>query len=78
MSTWPTRFMRFFAFFLFFEEFAFAGNVSAVAFGEDVFADGGDGFAGDYAAADGGLNGDFEHLAGNQFSQAVTRSRPRS
>src|SRR5229473_2367577 len=28
------------AFFLFFEEFAFAGNVSAVALGENVFADG--------------------------------------
>src|SRR6202040_1985895 len=58
-----------FSFFLFFEKFTFAGNVTAVAFGEDVFADGGPGFAGDYAAADGGLNGNFEHLAGNQFSQ---------
>src|SRR6266436_5269784 len=58
-----------FAFFLFFEEFAFARNVAAVALGENVFSDGRDGFARDHAAADGGLNGDFEHLAGNQFAE---------
>ena len=45
-------------------------DVAAVALGEDVFADGADGFAGDDAAADGGLNGDLEHLARNQFAQA--------
>src|SRR5579872_761801 len=59
-----------FALFLFFEEFAFAGDVSAVAFGENVFANGGYGFAGNHAAADGGLNGHLEHLAGNEFAQA--------
>ena len=58
------------AFFLFFEEFAFAGNISAVAFGENVLADGGDGFARDHAASDRGLNGHFKHLARNQFSQS--------
>ena len=59
------------AFLLLFEELALAGDVAAIAFGEDVFAHGGDVFAGDHAAADGGLERDFEHLAGNQFSQAA-------
>src|SRR5271156_3175090 len=58
------------AFFLFFEEFAFAGDVAAVAFGNYVFADGANGFAGDDAAADGGLYSDFEHLARDEFAQA--------
>ena len=31
-----------FAFFLFFEEFAFAGNVATITFGENVLAHGGD------------------------------------
>src|ERR1700687_3345501 len=57
------------AFFLLFEEFAFAGNVSAVALGENVFADGRDGFARDDAAADSGLDRHFKHLARNEFSQ---------
>src|SRR5262249_25127901 len=59
-----------FAFFLFLEEFAFAGDVSAVAFGENVFADGGNGFARDDAAADGSLDRDFKHLARNQFAKS--------
>ncbi len=59
-----------FAFFLFFEELAFAGDVSAVAFGENVLSDGGYGFAGDDPAADGGLNGDLKHLPRNEFAQA--------
>ena len=58
------------AFFLFFEEFAFARNVSAVALGEHVFADSGDGFARNDSAADGRLDGYFKHLARNQFPQA--------
>src|ERR1035437_2941960 len=49
------------AFLLFFQELALAGDVAAVAFGDDVFADGADGLAGDHAAADGGLDGDLEH-----------------
>ena len=62
-----------FAFFLFFKEFAFAGNVSAIAFGEHIFANGGDGFAGDDPAADGGLDRHFKHLAGNQLSEAANQ-----
>src|SRR5580704_401117 len=58
------------AFFLLFEEFAFARNVSAVALGENVFADGRHGFARDDAAADGRLDGYFKHLARNQLTQA--------
>jgi len=54
-----------FALLLLLEEFAFAGDVAAVAFGGDVFAHGGDGFAGDDLAADGGLDGDDEHLGGD-------------
>ena len=42
------------------EELAFAGDVAAVALGGDVFAEGGDGLAGDDSGADGGLEGDFE------------------
>ncbi len=55
-----------FAFGLFFEEFALAGDVAAVAFGENVFAHGADGFAGDDFAADGCLDGNFEELAGDE------------
>src|SRR5712675_913246 len=65
-----------FAFFLFFEELAFAGDVAAVALGQNVFANRGDGFAGDYAAANRGLNGDLEHLPRNQFSQAGNQIAP--
>ena len=35
-----------FAFFLLVEEFLFAGDVASVAFGDDVFADGANGFGG--------------------------------
>ena len=58
-----------FAFFLAFEELAFARDVAAVAFGENIFAQSADGFACDDAAADGGLNRDFELLARNQFAK---------
>src|SRR5258708_11407467 len=57
-----------FAFFLFFEELAFAGDVAAVALGDDVFADGGDRLARDDLGADGGLDGDLAHLAGDEFA----------
>src|SRR5690348_2371859 len=58
-----------FAFFLALEEFSFARDVAAVALREDVLAQRANGFARDDAAADGGLNGHFELLAGNQFAQ---------
>src|SRR5262249_42507779 len=64
------------AFFLFFEEFALAGDVSAVALGQHVFADGRDGLASDDAATDGGLNGHFKHLARNQLAQASDQFTP--
>ena len=63
MSTLPTRFMRRLPAFLGFEQFFLAGDVAAVALGEDVLAERTDGFAGDDAGADGGLDGDFEELA---------------
>src|SRR5216683_830475 len=64
------------AFFLFFEEFAFAGNVAAVALGENVFADGRDRFARNDAAADSGLDRHFKHLPRNEFSQARHQIAP--
>src|SRR6266850_1020714 len=64
------------AFFLFLEEFAFAGNVTAVAFGENVFADGRDGFARNDAAADRGLDRNLEHLPRNKFPQARHQIAP--
>src|SRR5882762_9534180 len=58
------------AFFLFFEEFAFARNVAAVALGENVLANRGHRFARDHAAANRGLNRHLKHLPRNQFAQA--------
>src|SRR3989449_9529884 len=48
------------AFFLFFEEFALARDVAAIALGENVLAHGRDRFARVDAAADGRLDGHFE------------------
>ena len=62
-----------FAFLLLIEEFAFAGHVAAVAFGEDVLAQGLDGLAGDDAAADRGLDGDLEKLARDQVLQPLAQ-----
>ena len=59
-----------FAFLLLFQELALAGDVAAVAFGGDVFADGFDGFSRDDLAADGGLEGNFEKVAGDFFLEA--------
>src|SRR5438093_4053702 len=64
------------AFFLFFEEFAFARNVAAVAFGENVFANRRNGFARNHAAADGSLDRHFKHLTRNQFSQTRYQFAP--
>src|SRR6266566_2918143 len=58
------------AFFLFFEQLAFAGDVAAVALGENVFTDRRNRFARNHTAADGGLNRHFKQLPRNQFSQA--------
>src|SRR6266487_6907695 len=44
------------------EELALAGDVAAVALGEDVLAEGLDGLAGDDPGADGGLDRHLEHL----------------
>ena len=56
-------FHSFLAFFLFFEELSFAADVASVAFGYDVFAEGGDGLPGDDFGADGGLGG-YIRIAG--------------
>src|SRR5258706_3907832 len=64
------------AFLLFFEEFALARNVAAVALGENVFADGRDGFARNDAAANRGLDRHLKHLPRNQFSQARHQVAP--
>jgi hypothetical protein len=70
MSTWPTRFMRRLPSFCFSNNLRLRGDVTAIALGEHVFAHGGHGFAGDDPAADGGLNGNFEHLARDEFAEA--------
>src|ERR1700691_39202 len=59
------------AFLLLFKELALARDLSAVALGDHVLAYRADCFACNHAAADGGLDGHLEHLAGNQFSQAA-------
>src|SRR3954467_8399923 len=64
------------SFLLFFKKFAFAGNVTAVALGNDVLADRGNGFARDHASADGRLDGDFEHLTRNEFSHLLRQRLP--
>ena len=56
---------------LFFQEFAFPGDVAAVALGGDVFAKGRDGGAGDDLAAHGPLDGDLELLFGDFILEAV-------
>ena len=63
----PDPFHPFFPFFLFLEKFSLARDVAAVALGEDVLAQRFDGFTGDHAISDRGLQGNFEHLAGDEL-----------
>src|SRR5579863_8482742 len=56
------------AFLLLFQELSLAGNVAAVALGEHILAQGGDRFAGHDLCPDGGLDGDFELLPGDEFA----------
>lgn len=58
-----------FPFLLLFQKLALAGHVTAVTFGGNVLAHGRDAFTGDDLAADAGLNGDGEKLAGNDVFQ---------
>jgi MinD-like ATPase involved in chromosome partitioning or flagellar assembly len=71
ISTLPNWRMRFLALFLLFEELALARDVAAVAFGGHVLAHGRDGLAGDDLAADGRLDRDLEHVAGDQVLQLL-------
>ena len=57
------------AFALLVKKLAFTGDIAAVAFGENVFAELTDIFAGDDFAADGALNGDLKHLRRNGFTK---------
>ena len=65
------------AFFLFFEEFAFARDVSAVALGDHVFANRADCFARDYAAADGGLDAALRTSGAELVCASGSRDRGR-
>ena len=56
------------AFFLFFQELAFPADVAAVALRQNVLAHRVYGLSGDDLGADGGLDGDFKHLPGDQFA----------
>src|SRR5690349_16515419 len=58
------------------EELPFAGHVAAVAFGEDVLAQGLDRFARDDAAADRRLDRDGEELARDQVLQPLAQGAP--
>src|SRR5690606_20498703 len=51
------------------QQLALAADVTAVALGEHVLADGADGLAGDHARADGGLHGHLERLPRDQLLQ---------
>src|SRR3954452_20859456 len=55
------------ALFLFFQQLAFARDVAAIAFGDNVFAKRLDGFARDDLVADCRLDGHFKELARNQL-----------
>src|SRR5215204_2466940 len=59
-----------------FQQLALAGDVAAVALGEDVLALGLDGLAGDDPAADGGLDGHVEELPGDQLAQLLGHAAP--
>ena len=74
MSTRPMRFIRLLSLFLLFEKLAFTGNIAAVTLGDDVFAHGVNGFAGDDFGADRGLDGDLEHLARDEFAHLRNQS----
>src|SRR6516162_5039696 len=50
---------------------AFAGDVTAIAFGKHVLPQGLDRFAGDDLAADRGLDGDLKELPRNQILQPL-------
>src|SRR4029077_18690393 len=55
------------AFFLLLQEFALARNIAAVALGDHVFANRADRLGRHHAAANGGLDSNFEHLPRNQL-----------
>ena len=75
-STRPTIFMRFLPSFCFSSSLRLRRDVAAVALGQDVLADGADGFAGNDARADGCLDRHLELLAGNQFAQLLGHHEP--
>ena len=57
------------AFALLVKKLAFTGDIAAVAFGENVFAELTNIFAGDDFTADGALDGDLKHLRRNGFAK---------
>src|ERR1700730_3529016 len=62
-----------FALFLLVEELPLAGHVAAIAFGEDVLAQGLDRLAGDDPPADRRLDGDGKELARDQILQSFAQ-----
>ncbi|VTR65980.1 hypothetical protein DESC_40011 [Desulfosarcina cetonica] len=61
-----------FPFFLFLQQLAFTADVPAVTLGRYILSKCRYGRTGDDLAADGALNGDLEHLAGNLLLELVT------
>ena len=65
-----------FPFFLLFPEFAFAGDIAAIAFGGDVFGDRADRFAGNDFSADRCLDRNFEQLHRDHFDKLFANGAP--
>src|SRR6266566_7821644 len=64
------------AFLLLFQQFAFAGDVSAIAFRENVLPDRGNGLPSDHLAADRRLDRHLVHLARNDRFQLLHQAAP--
>ena len=65
-----------FAFFLLLQQLLFTRRITTIALGRDVLAKRRNGFARDDFAADGCLNGNFEHLAWDQRFQLFAQGPP--
>ncbi len=65
-----------FAFFLFFQQLALAGDVAAIAFCGYILAEGGNSFPGDYFLANGRLDGNHEKLARNGALELERQGAP--
>src|SRR5439155_1672127 len=70
----PNAFHSPLSFFLFLQQLAFAGNITAITLGQNIFSDGGNRFPRNHAMADGRLDGDLKHLARDKFLHLIRKS----